>query len=111
MVYTFDKNKQAEGDFKKLKQIKCDYMSKFASLGENAIQEKVIRIIEEEFNKLGIKIVGATCPANHPRTVVLELSHYAGEVIVRGDGSFRIEESELSDRELEEITDAILRRW
>ena len=82
-------------------------MSKFASLGEPGQQEKIIRIIEEEFNKRGIRIVRATHPTNHPRTVVLELSHYAGEVIVNRDGSFRIEESELDDVELEEITDAI----
>lgn len=82
-------------------------MSKFTRFGETGIQKKVISLIEKELNKRGIKIVGATCLVKYPKTVVLELSHYAGEVIVNRDGSFRIEESELDDVELEEITDAI----
>lgn len=86
-------------------------MSKFASLGEPGQQEKIIRIIEEEFNKRGIRIVRATHPTNHPRTVVLELSHHAGKFIVRSDASFRIDESKLSDKKLEKIIDAILTRW
>ena len=86
-------------------------MSKYTRFGETGIQKKVIRIIEKEFNTLGVKIVGATTMGKNYDIVILYLSSHrsgeAGEVIVDKDGSFKIEESELDNVELEEITEAI----
>lgn len=82
-------------------------MSKYSRLAETDIQEKVISLIEKELNKRGIRIVGATRIGKYPQTVILDLTHQGSEISVSSNGSFKIENSNLSNEELDKIGEAI----